>query len=103
MSLRSKVLSLVDVILRVPPLFIIDELFRISLGLPHSENYVAKESYLNVTQVLTQNESLSATIQHYDSQFYKILLINIVKFLLSCSGEYDTFLKLNMYINRLYV
>lgn len=86
MSLRSKVLSLVDVILRVPPLFIIDELFRIGLGLPHSENHVSKESYFNVTDVLTQNESLSEAIQNYDSQFYKILLINVVKFILSCFG-----------------
>lgn len=90
MSLRSKVLSLVDVILRVPPLFIIDELFRIGLGLPHSENYVSKESYLNVTEILTQNESLSETI-HYDTQFYKIFVINAAKFILSCFGEYVFF------------
>lgn len=88
MSFRGKVLSLIDVVLRVPPLFIIDELFRIGLGLPHPENFVLKESYLNVTEILFQNESLSETIQNYDSHFYKILLINAVKFILSCFGEY---------------
>lgn len=86
MSLRSKVLSLVDVILRVPPLFIIDELFRIGLGLSHAENYVSKENYLNVTEILTQNGNFSETIHNYDSHFYKILLINAVKFILSCFG-----------------
>lgn len=36
MSFRTKVLVLVDVIMRVPPLFIIDEILKISMGLPGS-------------------------------------------------------------------
>lgn len=33
MSFRTKILGLVDVIMRVPPLFIIDEILKISMGL----------------------------------------------------------------------
>lgn len=36
MSVRTKMLGFVDVILRVPPIFIIDEIFKISMGLPFS-------------------------------------------------------------------
>lgn len=34
MSVRTKMLGFVDVILRVPPIFIIDEILKISMGLP---------------------------------------------------------------------
>lgn len=34
MSVRTKMLGFVDVILRVPPVFIIDEILKISMGLP---------------------------------------------------------------------
>ncbi|XP_055376185.1 protein TRC8 homolog isoform X2 [Condylostylus longicornis] len=34
MSVRTKVLGLVDVIMRVPPLLVIDEILKISMGLP---------------------------------------------------------------------
>lgn len=34
MSMRTRVLGMVDVIMRVPPLFVIDEILKISMGLP---------------------------------------------------------------------
>lgn len=34
MSIRTKVLGMVDVFMRVPPLFVIDEILKISMGLP---------------------------------------------------------------------
>lgn len=36
MSVRTKMLGFVDVILRVPPIFIIDEILKMSMGLPFS-------------------------------------------------------------------
>lgn len=34
MSMRTRVLGMVDVFMRVPPLFVIDEILKISMGLP---------------------------------------------------------------------
>lgn len=34
MSMRTRILGMVDVIMRVPPLFVIDEILKISMGLP---------------------------------------------------------------------
>lgn len=34
MSIRTRVLGMVDVFMRVPPLFVIDEILKISMGLP---------------------------------------------------------------------
>ncbi|XP_014241771.1 protein TRC8 homolog [Cimex lectularius] len=87
MSIQIKFLSLVDVLLRVPPLFIIDELFRMRLGLPQGQfidNALGKnESYLN--QEYDQYEAASR-IFHYDAQFYKLLLTYAFKFIISCFG-----------------
>lgn len=39
MSVRTKMLGFVDVILRVPPIFIIDEILKISMGLPFTTQH----------------------------------------------------------------
>lgn len=36
MSVRTRILGMVDVIMRVPPLFVIDEILKNSMGLPMS-------------------------------------------------------------------
>uniref|UniRef100_A0A224X8X4 Putative e3 ubiquitin ligase n=1 Tax=Panstrongylus lignarius TaxID=156445 RepID=A0A224X8X4_9HEMI len=90
MSLQTRLLSLVDVLLRVPPLFIIDELFRMGLGLPqgHSipSNYEKNETIHIVDidgELVTETGS---PIFQYDAQFYKLFFMVLLKFIFSCIG-----------------
>lgn len=87
MSLPNKLLRIVDVLLRVPPLFIIDELLRIGLGLPQYDS--AKET-------LAESEGTQAaygfqvdSLTNFDSQFYKFLLITFMKFIISLLGKFS--------------
>lgn len=91
MSFRSKVLCLVDVILRVPPLFIIDELFRISLGLAQTD-----ESYHNQsdTSDTAYTSGLSPNEDGYSEESYepdvfssKFLFITLLKVISSLLGK----------------
>lgn len=85
MSFRSKILSLVDVILRVPPLFIIDELFRISLGLSQSEESDSKESVF-ISQDGT-NGTVTAETYDRDILRSKFLIITLIKVISSLVGK----------------
>lgn len=96
MEIRERILSFADVIMRVPPLFIIDELLRIGLGLPN-DNIVldSTENGFKTTNVGTIVNSISAVttdsflIEQFDlTRFtYKTYLIIIFKFLSCCLGE----------------
>ncbi|XP_029667116.1 protein TRC8 homolog [Formica exsecta] len=94
-SLRERILSFADVIMRVPPLFIIDELLRIGLGLPN-DNIVldSTENGFKTTNVGTIVNTISAVttdaflMDQFDlTRFtYKTYLIIIFKFLSCCLG-----------------
>uniref|UniRef100_A0A1B6FRI9 RING-type domain-containing protein n=1 Tax=Cuerna arida TaxID=1464854 RepID=A0A1B6FRI9_9HEMI len=88
MSFRSKVLSLVDVILRVPPLFIIDELLRIGLGLSQSDESSTKETLGGVeTGEFFPMDNGSVSAETYDSDIgSKFLFITFVKVIFSFLG-----------------
>lgn len=63
MSVRTKMLGFVDVILRVPPIFIIDEILKISMGLPfttHNESTLLdsnQKSIIDTDNVIMINSS----------------------------------------------
>lgn len=57
MSVRTKMLGFVDVILRVPPIFIIDEILKISMGLPFSTH---TDSVLDSSQIPIIDTSLTS-------------------------------------------
>uniref|UniRef100_A0A146MDQ1 Protein TRC8 n=1 Tax=Lygus hesperus TaxID=30085 RepID=A0A146MDQ1_LYGHE len=80
MSLPARLLSLVDVLLRVPPLFIIDELFRMGLGLPQGGSASPEE-----LQPAYKPQAAKHIFQ-YDAQFYKLFFFVLIKFVLSCMG-----------------
>ncbi|KAL4710817.1 hypothetical protein ACJJTC_010940 [Scirpophaga incertulas] len=81
MSLRSKALALVEVLLRVPPLFVVDEFLKISLGLPVSGEEV---SILN--NLTTDHIDVIANSSYYDSQFYNAFFLTFLKFFICCLG-----------------
>ncbi|XP_035441774.1 protein TRC8 homolog [Spodoptera frugiperda] len=85
MSLRSKALALVEVLLRVPPLFVVDEFLKISLGLPVSSG--EEGSVLaNITVDGVAVDMMDSDVNYYDANFYNALFFTIVKFLVCCLG-----------------
>jgi E3 ubiquitin-protein ligase RNF139 len=93
MAIRTKLLALVDVILRVPPLFIMDELLRIGLGLPQgTTNYYNSSFEVDDASIIEEElppiiPDYTNTGVQYDVQFYKVLVATVIKFILSCMGK----------------
>ncbi|KZC15006.1 Protein TRC8 like protein [Dufourea novaeangliae] len=83
-SIRERFLSFVDVIIRVPPLFIIDELLKIEFGL--MEENVVLDSTVIISNSATPPISNSFLIELFDVRHvaYKIFLTIILKFLCCC-------------------
>lgn len=91
MSIRLRVLGLLDVILRVPPLFVIDEILKISMGLGHLTFEDEKRNY--TTNVLTNGtdniDHVESEINYISdsSEFYKFLSLTTLKFLTCLLGK----------------
>ncbi|KAJ8979182.1 hypothetical protein NQ317_010942 [Molorchus minor] len=87
MSFRGRVLGLVKVILRVPPLFVIDEILKIGLGLTELTEYdlsnFGEEDYENVTN--TYENSTTSGIP-YDPMVYRFILMSVIRLLFSTLG-----------------
>lgn len=91
MSLRSKALALVEVLLRVPPLFVVDEFLKISLGLPVSSG---EETVLaNITMDAGAVDLTDPDVNYYDANFYNAFFFTIVKFFVCCLGKCRFFFK----------
>lgn len=90
MSIRLRVLGLLDVVMRVPPLFVIDEILKISMGLGHltfgdeQRNYTTNASIAGV-----EADYVEAEINYIadTSEFYKFLSLTTLKFLTCLLGE----------------
>jgi hypothetical protein len=97
MSFRTKLLALVDVLLRVPPLFIMDELLRIGLGVPQGDsNHYNSSSEVDDADTSILGETVIPTVAvysdsegQYQTQFYKVLIVTSLKYLLSCLGKFS--------------
>ncbi|XP_011864850.1 PREDICTED: protein TRC8 homolog [Vollenhovia emeryi] len=95
MEIRERILSFADVVMRVPPLFIIDELLRIGLGLPN-DNIVLKSTehdFKTSNNLSSIASSISAAttdwllVEQFD--FIPLTynnLILLLKFLFCCTG-----------------
>lgn len=84
MSLRSRALALVEVLLRVPPLFVVDEFLKISLGLPVSTG----EEVPILSAVTAEHVDPSESdVNYYDANFYNAFVFTLVKFFICCLGE----------------
>lgn len=96
MSFRTKLLALVDVLLRVPPLFIMDELLRIGLGVPQGDsNHYNSSSEVDDAVAGIRGEAVIPAVSvysesegQYHAQFYKVLIVTSLKYLLSCLGKF---------------
>lgn len=99
MSLRLRVLNLVEIVLRVPPLFVIDEILKLGLGIygftEQDFPLIEENYYKNTPQNFT-----SAT--QYNPVIYRFVVIALIRFLLSTLGEFEPFsFFLNKVISRL--
>ncbi|KAJ2940047.1 hypothetical protein O0L34_g14082 [Tuta absoluta] len=83
MSLRSKALALVEVLLRVPPLFVVDEFLKISLGLPVS---TGEEVSVLSNVTIDHVDVIDADANYYDANFYNAFFFTLLKFLVCCLG-----------------
>lgn len=108
MSMRTKVLGMVDVIMRVPPLFVIDEILKISMGLPTASNIIDAAAGLSPDDLGSMNsagsmgsvfmDAINATDQHLTdlnpnadaSEFYKVLSWTTLKIVTCLIGEWWT-------------
>ncbi|CAB0013805.1 unnamed protein product, partial [Nesidiocoris tenuis] len=78
MSLPVRLLSVVDVLLRVPPLFFIDELFRLGLGLP--QGHGGLQSPTGQENLIADIKSQAAKpVYQYDAQFYKFFFFAFIQ------------------------
>lgn len=103
MSIRTKVLGLVDVIMRVPPLFIIDEILKLSMGLPVTtiESHTSSSSDIINTIISASNDSNSSststsTVNNFanltddlerDLDFLKVISLSTLKFAICLIGK----------------
>lgn len=72
-----------EVLLRVPPLFVVDEFLKISLGLPVSSGEeVSVLSNVTVDHV----DFADADVNYYDANFYNAFFFTLLKFLVCCLG-----------------
>ncbi|KAG5313377.1 TRC8 protein, partial [Acromyrmex insinuator] len=94
-SIRERILSFADVVMRVPPLFIIDELLRIGLGLPNDDIVLeSNEHGFKITNLSSISSSISAVTTDsflmdqldFTHLAYKAYLIIMFKFLCCCIG-----------------
>jgi E3 ubiquitin-protein ligase RNF139 len=74
MSLWARLVASTDVLLRVPPLFVMDELLRMDLGLPQEDPYSK------------QDEDKQLYFSNQDSMLLENVLLTMVKFTLSLLG-----------------
>lgn len=83
MSLRSKALALVEVLLRVPPLFVVDEFLKVSLGLPVSIG----DDGPSLSNATDDHVDISdSETNYYDANFYNAFFFTLLKFLICCLG-----------------
>lgn len=87
MDYRTKVLGLVEVVLRVPPLFVIDEILKIGLI---GFNGLAEYDLSDIGEKFENNENgyhnVTAQTGQFDTVMYKVILISVIRLLVSTSG-----------------
>lgn len=93
MSVRTKVLGFVDVLMRVPPLFLIDEILKISLSFSNTVEEQLQSSNSLVKNGSAENGGASIiaegfnTVSDEETDFYKFLSVTTIKFIICLIGK----------------
>lgn len=85
MSLRTRVLRLVEIVLRVPPLFVIDEILKIGLVISDFAEHDLS-GFEDGFEEAAGNAS-TATLT-YDPTVYRLLVAALVRFAICMLGEH---------------
>lgn len=88
MSFRGRVLGLVEVVLRVPPLFVIDEILKIGLlGIPYFVEHDLSNIEEKYAKIRTDG-NLTTNSEPYDPMAYTIIFTSIFRLFISTLGMY---------------
>lgn len=88
MSIRARFLGFVDVIMRIPPLFLLDELLKLNVFFENSRQFENLENS-DLNETLSSLSSQNQTDAFESSiDFYGISIL-FFKFLLFLFGEYN--------------
>lgn len=81
-------------LLRVPPIFIMDELFKSSFGLPEFADIL-----FPANNILTSSTDSQIQIEE-SAQYYKAILLSFIKIIVSCISKLKSmFLKIKISIH----
>lgn len=83
MSLRTKVLRLVELVLRVPPLLIIDEILKIGIVLSD----FTEHDLSGFEHSFEENARNASSTLQYEPTFYKLVLTAFIRFMLCMFGK----------------
>uniref|UniRef100_A0A1L8DSR7 Putative e3 ubiquitin ligase n=2 Tax=Nyssomyia neivai TaxID=330878 RepID=A0A1L8DSR7_9DIPT len=88
MSVRTRLLGLIDVLMRVPPLFVIDEILKIQMGLATSSMSSPVSTIVeNVDNITVENRTDDMQrLVHEEIEFYKVISITTIKFFMCLLG-----------------
>jgi len=84
-------------LLRVPPIFIMDELFKSSFGLPDLADIIFPVNNTYVNNTVSQVEIGES------AQYYKAICVSFIKIIVSCLSESNKFLMKNQLIQFLFL
>lgn len=70
-------------LLRVPPIFIMDELFKSSFGLPEFSDVLFPVNNVFANSTISQNEIGES------AQYYKAIFLSFVKVIISCLSKFS--------------
>ncbi|KAG5893529.1 hypothetical protein JTB14_006065 [Gonioctena quinquepunctata] len=86
MSFRGRVLGFVEVILRVPPLFVIDEILKIGLGIADLSVHDLPNINENYMKIANDFSNITTNSEPYDPLVYRFILVYIIRLLISTLG-----------------
>ncbi|CAG9834111.1 unnamed protein product [Diabrotica balteata] len=90
MSFRGRVLGFVEVVLRVPPLFVIDEILRVGLlgivELSDQDLQQSEELLASKQQYKYNNVTTTGTSETFDPLVYRFILMSFIRLIISTIG-----------------
>lgn len=87
MDYRTKVFGLVEIVLRVPPLFVIDEILKIGLiGFTGIAEYDLTDIGVKIENSENTFNNVTSHSGQYDPVMYKVILMSVIRLLVSTFG-----------------
>lgn len=91
MSLRARLLAVVEVLMRVPPVFVIDEILKLGFGFADLSQDLSDSPSDHLADII-KNDQENATFSNIstymplDSMLSKLIVLSMIRFLLAIVG-----------------